>query len=160
MDLALSERLAAIGALYCGETPTLQLLSTATGRTLYGLELAAKRCGWEAKRSEPRKPDNIDKVKELLRRVEHIMDQKLIDCVTTKSDVDEMLNLLKLAEKLSGTVTILSQAITTNAQEPKEGDPSGKTSNIRNILKKIDQRIQDLAERRTKALLNEEKRSV
>jgi len=158
--LAQSERLAAIGALYCGETPTLPLLSKATGRTLNGLNMAAKRCGWKQPRSKQNKTHNADKVRDLLLRVEHIMDQKLQDGVATKSDVDEMLNLLKLVEKLSGTVTALSQQAKKIISETPVGEAIAETSNIRGILKKIDQRIQELAERRAEALLNERESKV
>ena len=158
--MAQSERLAAIGALYCGETPTLPLLSKATGRTLNGLNMAAKRCGWKQPSSKPIKTHNADKVSDLLLRVEHIMDQKLQDGVATKSDVDEMLNLLKLVEKLSGTAAVLGQQTKSIATETPEGEAIVETSNIRGILKKIDQRIQELAERRAEALLNERESKI
>lgn len=157
--MAQSERLAAIGALYSGEAPTLALLSKATGRTLNGLTMAAKRGGWE-QAVQSTTTDNLDKVRELLLRVEHIMNQKLLGGVATKSDVDEMLNLLKLVEKLSNTAAVLAQQTKKTASETCEGEVIEETINIRSLLQKIDQRIQDLAERRAKVLLNEARPSV
>lgn len=147
-----SERLAAICALYQGEPPNLPLLSKATGRTLRGLELAAKRGAWVKPPTQAQ--SNAHKVQELLLRLEALMNDNLDNGITSKSDVDEMLNLLKLTEKMSATSTLLNQHLKQDISETQERDCVVDTKTIQIVLREMDQRIQELAEHRAKELLD------
>lgn len=154
MDLAESERFLAIRTLYMGEDFTLDILACATGRAPSALVKAAKRYGWprfKSSQSEGTTPA------QLLKRIEILVDDKLSNGIAVKADVDEVLSLLRLVEKMKILTPPEGPVKDDNApiQQDTAHDAQQSPDKIRAILRQLDEQIQVLAERRAEFLLSE-----
>lgn len=154
--MAHSERLAAIEALYVGQPATLTLLSKATGRSLKALERTAKKENWERTKKQNAPEKNEQKARLLLSRIGRIVDEKLHNETVDKRDIDEVLNLLRLVEKLGGIIDKNTKTLQENTSEiTSRSIVAETTETTRILLQKMDQRIEQLAQYRAEFLLNE-----
>lgn len=152
-----SERFLAIRALYAGEDITLEVLALATGRAPSALAKAAKRYGWPLFQSKQGEGTTLA---QLLKRIEILVDGKLSNGIAAKADVDEILGLLRLVEKMKVLVPAegIAKDNTEHKAEDKKHEAMQSPDEIREILRQLDERVQLLAERRAAFLLSEQRR--
>lgn len=156
--MAESERFLAIRALYVGEDFTLNTLALATDRAPSALIKAAKRYDWPCFKS---KQSEGTPLWQLLKRIELLVDEKLSNGVAAKADVDEILGLLRLVEKMKALMPTEAQPNGEQVAEQQENSHEKLYSpkKIRAILRQLDERIQLLADRRAESLLSEKVKS-